>query len=449
MNQVSFENDPDDEQLLAYLDGDLSEGIAKSIDERLKTDPGLRRRLDELRTSWDMLDELPVSVSNPKLAESTIELVALRLMEERKTSSLQKILRLRWPLIGIATMLAFLLGAWTAVRQVQRQVEELVGTLPVVTRYSEIKLIDRPEWLERLARVDSLIEAGLPLIEGAAPATGVATTVVGQIPNADSENSALDLPTNQELPRNRTELSRWLTELDKHQQRRLYEDYQAFQTTAPKRKAILRKIAEMSDGKNLPDYSEFLKAYAGLVSAIPSTEFAQIAAIQDLDQRAEWIQSVVYRELAIDYAGSLNETELRNIRDWANDLKERHFDYFLTIEDPDSEIILMLESTSIGPSGKDSNVESQEDMEDLVIDSRDVARLIDSLSGKGRSLLEQLAEGQRSTALSLWVHAALPTTRPRPKLSAEQLQRKFRALPLERQNELIYLPAAEVIKALN
>ncbi len=64
-----------DEQLTAYLDGELSAEEASRIENRLVDDEGLRVRLAELRKAYDLLDELPETPHNQRFTRSTLELV--------------------------------------------------------------------------------------------------------------------------------------------------------------------------------------------------------------------------------------------------------------------------------------------------------------------------------------------------------------------------------------
>ncbi len=64
-----------DEQLTAYLDGELSADEASRIENRLVDDEGLRVRLAELRKAYDLLDELPETPHNQRFTRSTLELV--------------------------------------------------------------------------------------------------------------------------------------------------------------------------------------------------------------------------------------------------------------------------------------------------------------------------------------------------------------------------------------
>ena len=51
--------DPDDELLVAYLDGELDSEMRSDLEQRLMDDASLRSRLQTLQRGWDWLDELP------------------------------------------------------------------------------------------------------------------------------------------------------------------------------------------------------------------------------------------------------------------------------------------------------------------------------------------------------------------------------------------------------
>lgn len=66
-----------DEQLVAYLDGELATLERDVLESRLGRDPELRNRLRTLQNGWDMLDELPMATPSPILLESTIRMAAI------------------------------------------------------------------------------------------------------------------------------------------------------------------------------------------------------------------------------------------------------------------------------------------------------------------------------------------------------------------------------------
>jgi len=394
-----------DEDLVAFLDRELLPEQALRIEQRLAVDAELRKRVEDLNQSWELLDCLPESKPDSKLAETTIELVAMKLLEERKQSLKSRLKRYLVPLLGVATLVALGLGAATASLRQSWEERQLLRTLPLITRYPDLKLIDSTEWLDQLAEIDFLIESGLPLYRE---------------PMFPPEPNSADA------------LSVWLDELDPLLRLRLYENFESFQAQTPARQELLRDIGAKLTQPAAVDFASVLKAYSGLISQIGSAELAQIEADSNLEQRASKIRQVINRELAIAYAYRLSEQEKFSIRQWSNEFMEKHFDYFVELDDPDSEIVLLLDLPT----------------EESIIQPEDIMELTSRIDPAGRDLLDQLDERQRLKTLRLWVYTCSPANKPRPNYTAHELREQFNALPLEQQNRLIYQPGSQVIKAL-
>lgn len=62
----------DDEELIAYLDGELDEYEAKAVEHRLTSDATARARAEEYQKSYDLLDYLPKPVPSPDFAARTL-----------------------------------------------------------------------------------------------------------------------------------------------------------------------------------------------------------------------------------------------------------------------------------------------------------------------------------------------------------------------------------------
>lgn len=65
-----------DEQLVAYLDGELESDQRSELETRLGRDATLRARLRTLQNGWDLLDELPMATPSSLLLESTLRMAA-------------------------------------------------------------------------------------------------------------------------------------------------------------------------------------------------------------------------------------------------------------------------------------------------------------------------------------------------------------------------------------
>lgn len=79
--------EPDDELLVAYLDGELDRKDQSELENRLLDDPSLRKRLQQLQTGWELLDDLPDPAPSLKLVESTLELVVADIVRNEPASA--------------------------------------------------------------------------------------------------------------------------------------------------------------------------------------------------------------------------------------------------------------------------------------------------------------------------------------------------------------------------
>ncbi len=64
-----------DEELTAYLDGELSPELSANLERKLVQDEDLRKRLADLRKTYDLLDDLPQAAPRQSFTQTTIEMV--------------------------------------------------------------------------------------------------------------------------------------------------------------------------------------------------------------------------------------------------------------------------------------------------------------------------------------------------------------------------------------
>lgn len=102
--------DPDDELLVAYLDGELQRQEQSDLENRLLTNTKLRSRLQQLQTGWDLLEDLPGSSPSMKLVESTLELVVADILKDQPISRTNK---RRWQLPISILLLCLIVGVAT------------------------------------------------------------------------------------------------------------------------------------------------------------------------------------------------------------------------------------------------------------------------------------------------------------------------------------------------
>ncbi len=106
--------DPDDELLVAYLDGELDSHTRDELEERLLDDETLRQKLQSLQTGWEMLDVLPAPTTNERLVESTLEMVVSDIMKVAPSTEVAPKNQSKGPLIVVGVSLLAIAIGWFA-----------------------------------------------------------------------------------------------------------------------------------------------------------------------------------------------------------------------------------------------------------------------------------------------------------------------------------------------
>ncbi len=123
-----------DEQLVAYLDGELDAESSRDVEQRLASHVAVRERLHELERAWDALGALSAPEMSPQFAHSTLEMIAQAAEKERQHETSQFLTsRTRHLLAGAAVLLvAFGLGLFVAANRGRSENEQLVNDLPIL-----------------------------------------------------------------------------------------------------------------------------------------------------------------------------------------------------------------------------------------------------------------------------------------------------------------------------
>lgn len=148
----TYNSDPLDEELVAYLDDEV-EAIARvRIERRLADDVDYRERLRHLQQTWDALDLLPRASASDAFTSSTMSLV----VQEQQIAAAQGIDHLndrrvrRWLIAAICTAAAVAIGFLLVYRRLTDTDRSLVRDLPVIEQVDQLHNTPSLEFLEQL-----------------------------------------------------------------------------------------------------------------------------------------------------------------------------------------------------------------------------------------------------------------------------------------------------------
>ena len=132
-----------EEQLVAYLDGELDGESCRRIEQLLAIDPEVRHKLHWLEQTWEMLDELDTAPVGEDFTRTTLEMVAVA-AEEDVRKNLEEAPRRRhrrWLLAGGGLLLAGLAGFMTFTLIAANPNKELIEDLPILENLDEYRQI--------------------------------------------------------------------------------------------------------------------------------------------------------------------------------------------------------------------------------------------------------------------------------------------------------------------
>jgi anti-sigma factor RsiW len=140
------------DQLVAYLDGELDADATLRIERRLAEDEEFRRELQRLQQAWDMLDELPKSEVSETFTQTTVEIVALSAERELENQTVDAQRRTRWWWIAVsgASVVAAAASFWLLSLWFTRPNEQLVRDLPVIEDFDLYRVADSIEYVRLL-----------------------------------------------------------------------------------------------------------------------------------------------------------------------------------------------------------------------------------------------------------------------------------------------------------
>ncbi len=103
------------EDLIAYLDGELSEDRAQEVEATLNRDPAAREEAQALQRTWDMLDYLPRPKAPESFTNQTMERLATQTF--RRAAQQRWLLRISWAAsVAAAALISFFITFYFAAK---------------------------------------------------------------------------------------------------------------------------------------------------------------------------------------------------------------------------------------------------------------------------------------------------------------------------------------------
>jgi hypothetical protein len=372
-----------DEQLVAYLDGELDAESRRRVEELLTSEAQVRRRLQELERTWDILDDLDAGPPSGQLTQTTLEMVALAARQDVRQSLAEapRRRRRRWLAVGLGFLVALAGGFFAVVWLVPDPNRQLVEDLPLLENLDEYRQIDDIQFL-RLLR-----SAGLFVGRGETPG-GTAPPAVESLAQRRQRIESMGLGEKAQLLR----LDERFLAMDQDQQRQLRQLHQAIQDArdAAQLRQIMHHYYEWL--KTLPLYTrtelgglepaERLEA----VKKRLKDEHGQRLGDQDSEALWRWMNrfALQHEKQLLDRLPELRRKELTN---WTPQARQP---MLLALMD------VGWRRQSTGP-GRPPPLMTEEDL----------ASLRGELSAEMRLYLESLSKTKQWQQVAAWMHHAV------------------------------------------
>ena len=140
------------EELTAYLDGELDADARAAVEKKLSDDESYRVRLQRMEDAWALLDALPRTEVDPSFTQSTVEMVALAAKEDVDSAQASRRRRawLGWTAALAAVIVAGFFGFRMVDQAASAKNDQLVRDLPVIENVELYRHIDDIDFLKEL-----------------------------------------------------------------------------------------------------------------------------------------------------------------------------------------------------------------------------------------------------------------------------------------------------------
>ena len=143
---------PLEEELVAYLDGELDDASARRVEQMLAADPKVRGELQGLERTWHLLDRLDRVTPEEDFTRTTLEMVAVAAKEdlEEQQVVVPRRRRRRWLLGGVGLLASAAVGFLALILLRPSPNRRLLEDLPVLENLDQYRHVDSIEFLRLL-----------------------------------------------------------------------------------------------------------------------------------------------------------------------------------------------------------------------------------------------------------------------------------------------------------
>jgi hypothetical protein len=433
INDPSNAESPLDEQLVAYLDGELDPESRSRIESLLAADPEVRRRMQSLEQTWDLLDELDAEPLGERFTRTTLEMVAVAAGEDvEKDRAEAPRRRRRWLLAAGGSLLAALTVGFLAVAFGFDPNRQLLEDLPVLENLDEYRQVESMEYL-LILREEKLF--------------------LGK--NSDSTR------TNAAESGTLAERRRFVENMGPSDREELARCQDIFEHLDPEEQESLRRLhRELQKSPDAEQLRAIMVRYCDWLKALPSLSHVELAGLASSADRIAWVKNRLGEESKREEGRRLMGRDAEALRKWLNEFVTLHEAELLKMlpekrqkEIPDWDKPLR-HNAALGKMWQRWQ-ETRSERPPFATD-KDLTGLRKELSPDTRKSLEGKPSAQQWLQVAIWMHqgmrrSAMPRglRGPMPRANDDRLANFFEnELDEEERERLLGLPGEEMQREL-
>ena len=424
MNESTNNDEQRLEEIVAYLDGELSADESARVERRLAADESYRRELQGVERAWKALDDLPRAIVDDKFSRTTMEMAVQAAADEvhERTVALPVQRRRRWLSTALAATAAAALG-FLVVRLASPNPERmLLADLPVIENVDVYTQFEQPEFLRMLRREfgDDFDELG-----------GL---------SADWQERAKRMATVADV----SQRDAWLTSLSPDQRTNLRAKFNRFREMPPAEQQRLRQLhKEVSAADDAPQLKQAMLVYHAWLGGLPPARQFELREMP-AQERLGAVRTLS-REMRDDALFTLSEEELKQfVRRMRGPVEELMRTAAKDMLKPSGQ---RRPNRFAGPAGPNlGRVLAMQFAAEVARPGKFQQGLFEALPARTHEAFQALPPREKVERFQTWMRQA---EAQRGEISQAELERFFAEdLDVESRAELLSLPPGEMQQAL-